>query len=324
MKDKLNVLVTAVGSEVGQGVIKALNCSKYDCKIVGCDMDPDAAGFFMCDKYYIVPRATSEHYLKDMLLICQEENINVIFPNADLELAVISEFKELFEKKGIKVLVQPLNVLRTFQSKYETYNFLNSNGIIVPDTVKLDIKNNFKSISKLTFPFIVKPDFGQGSKSLYLIEDRDKFNVFSHLFIEDEFVAQEYIPSEDEEYTCALFNCDLIDEPYYVLFKRKLKNGTTGVAEIVIEDSLLAFLKIICSAIGLEGSINIQFRKRNNHPFIFEINPRLSSTTGIRASCGFNDVEMAIDYFVFKKIPKKPLIAKKKVIRYFEEIYIDI
>lgn len=324
MNNNLNVLVTAVGSEVGQGVIKALKSSNYDFKIIGCDIDPDSAGFFMCDNYYVVSKASSKKYLDEMIEICQEEKIDILFPNADLELKIMSEFSGLFEDNGVNVVIQPLNVLDIFQSKYKTYKFLKTKDLVVPETVKLIKKDNYKSISNLEFPIIVKPDYGQGSKSLFLIKDSNEFNIYSKIFEENEYVAQQYIPSEDEEYTCAIFNCDLIDEPYFIIFKRKLKNGTTGVAEIIFDDSLMSYFKKISDAIDLKGSINIQFRKFKGKPYIFEINPRFSSTTGIRACCGFNDVKMAIDYFVFKKPPKKPKITKKKIIRYLEEIYIDV
>jgi len=324
LKNKVNVLVTAVGSEVGQGIIKALKISKYDYKIIGCDMDPDAAGFFMSDKHYVVPKATAKNYLREMLSLCERESIDIVFPNADLELDVISSASRLFEESGIKLVVQPVDVLKIFLSKYNTYEFLKKNDITVPKTFKLNKGHNNEIFSELKFPIIVKPDFGQGSKSLYLIKDLDEFVKYSVLFEGDRYVAQEYIPSEDEEYTCALFNHDLMDDPYFVIFKRKLKNGTTGVAEISIDENLMPFFSKISNVINLNGSINIQFRKFKNKPFIFEINPRYSSTTGIRSKCGFNDVEMAIDSFLFNKTPEKPKILKKKIVRYLEEIYIDL
>lgn len=321
MQNKINVLVTAVGSEVGQGVIKALKISKYDCEIISCDMDPDAAGFFMSDKHYLVPKATSKDYLSEMLMICERESVDIIFPNADLELEVISSARSLFEEKGIELVVQPVDILKIFLSKYNTYEFLKKNDITVPNTAKLNDDNEF---SELKFPIIVKPNFGQGSKSLYLINDKEEFVKYSTLFEGDGYIAQEYIPSEDEEYTCAVFNHELMDDPYFVIFKRKLKNGTSGVAEVVYDENLRPLFRKICNIINLNGSLNVQFRKFKNKPFIFEINARYSSTTGIRSKCGFNDVEMAIDSFLFNKTPEKPKIVRKKIVRYLEEIYIDI
>jgi carbamoyl-phosphate synthase large subunit len=50
----------------------------------------------------------------------------------------------------------------------------------------------------------------------------------------------------------------------------------------------------IASAIGSRGPINIQARVRNGELIPFEINPRFSASTYLRAMAGFNEVDIFI------------------------------
>jgi carbamoyl-phosphate synthase large subunit len=64
----------------------------------------------------------------------------------------------------------------------------------------------------------------------------------------------------------------------------------TSFATIVNEKVLNDYAIKIAKEFNLNGSINIQSRKVNNSFYIFEINPRFSSTVYIRNHFGFKDV----------------------------------
>jgi len=46
----------------------------------------------------------------------------------------------------------------------------------------------------------------------------------------------------------------------------------------------------------LIGAINVQLRMKDNEPYIFEINPRFSSTVGFRHRMGFQDFLWSIEH----------------------------
>ena len=78
----------------------------------------------------------------------------------------------------------------------------------------------------------------------------------------------------------------------------------------------------ISKKIDFVGSINIQLKKHKKKFIPFEINPRFSGTTCIRAALGFNEPEMYIESFFYKKNKIKKKIKKEFVMRYFEEVFI--
>ncbi len=57
----------------------------------------------------------------------------------------------------------------------------------------------------------------------------------------------------------------------------------------------------IALAIHSTGPINVQGRNTSKGFYVFEINPRFSSTTIMRAIVGFNEVDMMIQLKMFGK-----------------------
>ena len=101
-----------------------------------------------------------------------------------------------------------------------------------------------------------------------------------------DYIFQEYI--EGDEYTCGLYGSE--SDIRTIIFKRELKGGLTGHG-ILVEDSKIENLLIkIAQNIKLKGSINVQLRKTKTDAFVFEINPRFSSTVLFRDKLGFHDL----------------------------------
>ena len=52
---------------------------------------------------------------------------------------------------------------------------------------------------------------------------------------------------------------------------------------------------------------------------LLEINPRISSSTSIRAAFGYNECKMAIEYYLENKKPEQPFIKQGRAVRYIED-----
>ena len=107
--------------------------------------------------------------------------------------------------------------------------------------------------------------------------------------------------------------------------RRYLHEGASCYCEVVSESSILEECERIATAIGARGTINIQLRMHQGQAVCFEINPRFSSTTGIRAQFGFNDLEHTIRHYCLDQPAKDlPKIRKGKAIRYSEAVLFDL
>jgi carbamoyl-phosphate synthase large subunit len=105
---KANVLVTATGSIVAQGIIKCLklanasNDSPVNYKIVAADMSAQATGLYKCDIEILVPSASSHDYIDSIIKVSREQNVHAIYVGSDVELIVLGDAKERIEHETSK------------------------------------------------------------------------------------------------------------------------------------------------------------------------------------------------------------------------------
>jgi carbamoyl-phosphate synthase large subunit len=323
----LNIAISGVGGVIGYGIIKSIHSStKFGAsRIIGIDCNPDAVGLYLCDKHYIAGLVSSPGYIDSLLDICHKEAIDLLIPVVEDELLPIHDNMRRFEEIGTKVMIQPRKVVEIFGDKYLSSVNLRNSGIAAPETVLFKPENTDMIMDlkeKYGFPLIIKPRYGRGSRGLFIIKTVKQLDAYMDILINEQYVIQEYLGNDDQEYTCAVFKTPTMKEPYMIILKRQLNNGTTVSAEVTFDDTLTKICKDIINMTPIEGSLNIQARKKNNTPYAFDINTRYSSTTYIRTMCGFNDVHMGIEYFLNNRIDDAPKIKKEKIVRYWEELRI--
>jgi carbamoyl-phosphate synthase large subunit len=78
----------------------------------------------------------------------------------------------------------------------------------------------------------------------------------------------------------------------------------------------------IATAIGSKGPLNIQGRVRDGVFLPFEINPRFSASTYLRAMAGFNEVDIFIGSMLFDEPIRVTAIRPGYYLRSFSETFI--
>ena len=87
------VLVTAVGGNTAQGIVKALRASPLPFDIIGVDADPLSAGFSLVDGYHELPMASSHSHGQQLDRILEREHPEAIYVCSPPELACFSHQK---------------------------------------------------------------------------------------------------------------------------------------------------------------------------------------------------------------------------------------
>lgn len=315
------VMVTGVGSNIGQGVIKAIRMSKMDAKIIGTDIHPLSAGLFRSDKGYVVPPATSEDLLEKVVDICNREDIDIILIGSDLEVPFFSAKREDIEKKTKAiVLVSNSFIVNTFHDKWETAKFLSANGFSYPETSLGTPESITRLRHELKFPIVIKPRIGAGSNNVFIANNQKQME--GALAYVQSPIIQEFISGE--EFTSGVFFDNESTSRGCITMKRELKSGTTYRAVIddfpEVNNHVIRISKLL-SRYGAVGSINIQSRYSSGQFYTIEINPRFSGTTVIRAKFNFNEPESALRHFVLKEELDNLRPSKGIVMRYWEEVY---
>jgi len=310
------VLVTGVGGDIGQSVIKCLKDTEYNLHLFGCDTDPFAAGRAMVGKFFQPPPAKNAgKYLDFIKKVLSKEKIGYVIPTTEIEIEFFDKHRDCF-KNVTTVLINEHRVIGTFLDKYETIKFLRDNDISHPETYLVESYTN-----ELECPFILKPRRGCGGKDLILVSDYDEFNFLKKT--RRDFIVQEIVGGEDDEYTITVFSTG--KEFYSIGFRRYLGYGSLSkIAHLVKDDEIRVLAEKIVKATSLEGSLNIQCRKTDSGYIPFEVNPRFSSTVYTRHYFGFQDVKWWLDLKQGKNITYNPKFQKGTAVRTLGEVFFEL
>ncbi|MDY8138678.1 ATP-grasp domain-containing protein [Aquimarina sp. 2201CG5-10] len=284
---KLNILVTGCGGDIGQSIGKILNNSDYVNKLMGCDISDKNAGQFIYEDFFLGLPYTDKDYIKNLETVIENNNIDIILPIAEPELRFFSNSKILDKIGKAQMLCANEITLEIGFDKLKTASFLKENNLPFPDTVIL------KDIEKpKEFPVIIKSRTGSGSSKVNVVREINEFNFLKDKY--PDYIVQEYLSSEQGEYTCGLFRSGK-GEIRSIILKRELTGGYSGYGEVIHNKEISETLEKIAEKLNLVGSINVQLRLTSKGPVVFEINPRFSSTVLFRHLFGFKDVLWSIE-----------------------------
>ena len=240
---------------------------------------------FVYKKVINVPLASTPQYLGVMSDLA--EQFDLIIPSSEPELARLAQIQDV--KSRFPLLMVDPEILNTFMDKYKAFIFFEKNKIKSPET-KL-----FADVEVSDLPVYIKPRRGAGSYGHRLITTALELQAVKQI-APDNWIGQEYLTGDDNEYTCALFRSN--DNVRHIALKRRLQGDKSVKAEVVDNPEINSLLEMVANLLNFRGCINVQLKMTDNGPIIFEINPRLSSTVMMRHRIGFKDCSWWVkDFF---------------------------
>lgn len=107
-----------------------------------------------------------------------------------------------------------------------------------------------------------------------------------------------------------------------IMMKRKLsQEGATAKARVVDSEAMEAFVYRMVELLKPVGPTNFQFRYDNDSGkyLLLEVNPRISSSTSLRAAFGYNEAQMCMEYFIEHIRPQDAVVRKGSAVRYIAD-----
>ncbi|WP_310559561.1 ATP-grasp domain-containing protein [Flavobacterium sp.] len=286
IKEKINVLVTGCGGDIGQSIGKILNEYNLINNLYGCDISDKNAAKFIYTNFFLGLPCKDSNYISNLEKIVEEKNIDFIIPVSEPELRFLS--KENINKIGNSELIMASSVaLEVGFDKLKTADFLKKENLPFPITQTVA---NIDSVEK--FPVIMKSRTGSGSSTVSIVRDNDTFIALKKG--NSDFIVQEFLEGDKGEFTCGVFRSrsGIIRS---IILKRELMGSFTGYGEVIENQEISQLLQNVAEKLNLIGSINVQLRLTSKGPVVFEINPRFSSTVRFRHLFDFKDVEWSIE-----------------------------
>lgn len=316
-------MVLGVGGNVGQGILKALSQSELDLRVIGACIHPLSFGLYTSDRGYLSPPASDPGFLDWLINICIKEGVGAVLSGVEPVLDVLAPNAELIRKKsGAICIVSNPDVLEIAKDKLLTCQWLERSGCNYPAYASTQDGEAVRRLKDaFGFPLLAKPRLGKGSQGIQMIEDDSQFEWLS---TQKGYIIQEYLGSEDTEYTVGCFCDSQGNLKGSMAMRRELLQGTTSRAIAGDFPNIRAEAEKIVKLIRPSGPCNIQLREHAGKPVCFEINMRFSGTTPIRTKLGFKEVDAALRNFVLNEdIDVLPPVTKGIAVRYWNELYID-
>ncbi|MBL8344038.1 MAG: ATP-grasp domain-containing protein [Rubrivivax sp.] len=317
------VLVTAIGGGGhGDQILKALrlaDAGRY--RVFGTDMNPDCPQRSLVEGFATLPPANAPDYLDALLSTCHEWGIRALFHGCEPELNVFAKHRSTIEAAGVFLPINRTDLIEQCMDKALTNQRLSELGFPSPRYARVADIEGLAAID--WFPVVVKPSVGGGgSANVFIAQNPRELRALADYLglgtVASHFMVQEYVGTPESEFTVGVLH-DL-DGQYVnsIAVRRHLKGGLnvrTAVANrtgnaalgprLVISsgvshgdvgrfDAVTAQCREIATKLGSRGPLNIQCRLVDGVVKVFEINPRFSGTTSIRAMVGFNEPDILV------------------------------
>ncbi|MDP1801695.1 MAG: ATP-grasp domain-containing protein [Bacteroidota bacterium] len=300
------VLVTGIGGNVGQGIIRNIISLNKNIKVIGTGVEDFSGGNHLCDKYYKLPYSYHDNYISEIFDVVKKENVDLIIPSTDYETYYLSKNKDVF---NCEISVSNLDACEIYLDKYNTYlHHLKHNIPFAKCILPSFYKNEFEKS-------IAKPRKGRGSRGL-IINPSDVSNLN-----DEEYLIQELF--EGDEITTAFYVTKTKKILGQITLNRTLVSGTTHncFVEKKYDQALLSIITEMVKSAGILGSANLQSIVDKNgiiHPF--EVNCRISGTNSIRSHFGFTDVKYTLQEYLLNETLQTPNIIEGSATRILMDV----
>lgn len=342
----INILITGAGAPGIQGTIFSLRENYDDRKvtIVGTDMKDSVSGRYLSDYFYTIPAAKdTENYINGVLSICKEHEIDVFVPQNTMELLILSQRKDLFDKIGTKILVSDYSAIVAANDKHHLFNVAKSIGV---PTSEYGVCSNYRSLKEMINKFmtkngmaVVKPPLSNGSRGVRVITaNRDRkhdfynekpnslYTTLDELYdiLGEEFpelLVMDYLPGA--EYTVDVFRTN--NKFYAIPRKREtIRSGITFTASLENNQKMIEYSQMLADACNLTLCFGFQFKlNAEDEPILLESNPRVQGTMVMSTFCGANIIYSSVKALLGEDIPDFNINWNTKLYRYWGAIGIN-
>jgi carbamoylphosphate synthase large subunit len=305
------VAVTAVGGGVGQSVLRALRLSSLPLNIIGFDPNPWSAGLYTCSKGYTIPHSGNTSFVESLLEKLRSEKVKVLIPGSDPEVMVIARAREQFMSAGIFPVTGAAAAVHLCRDKLAGYRLFRDLGVPFARTAPAEEASALAD--EAGFPLIVKPVGGSASRGISIAFNKDQLKqqigggdkvVQEYLIPESWGKRQNELNTADVYENGILRQTDeisiqmLFDHEGNFLGKFTSRNVLRDGVPMLIDpvavpqaEEIAYKMASLLVGKGYIGPCNLQCKITERGPIFFEINPRFTGITAVRAAMGFNEVD---------------------------------
>lgn len=264
------------------------------------------------DKRFFVPYATDEQFLQSIINLTKKLQIDILISQVDEELPILVGNKKLFNPTLL--LMPDESFINLFLNKLQSGIKMTENKILEPGTKVLNNESKFEGL-----PVIFKPCFGRGSRGIFHAETQEEFEALKNYLLTQEelFIMQQKIHGEEYSVQVLANSRGILKGITPILIKGKRGSTTSGVvsnnSEVI--KACLNFHEVFRTS----GTYNIQLMLNKDQAYIFEVNPRVSTTMCVSLFGGSDPIDFYFDSGIEENI--KFLLEGTKLQRHWNHTF---
>ena len=307
------ILITGIGGLTPRSIATIIRENHKDYKIIGCDIDKKAMGFFMkglLDEYFVCPRCTSPDYFTWIENLVKEKNIDYAFVQPESEIVEWGDYYEKNGKYPCPVFMGSKKLSVSLKDKAIMAELLEGTDYI-PKTIKVTQKNpRFEDVEKeIGFPCWIRATEGTGGLGSLRLENMDSYK--SWLFINSkipEFTVSEFLTGRHLANQMLYYNGEYVKGASLECAEYVMANtapsrvtGNTHFGRFLNEDRINEFcdscVKYLEKKLGVpaHGILSFDLKEdKNGNMKVTEVNIRHMAYTGVMAKVGFDLIEDTI------------------------------
>jgi carbamoyl-phosphate synthase large subunit len=314
----VRVLVTGAGGPAAVSVMKSLSADP-SVTLLAADMDPWAAGLYLvpAQARTLLPAGLDPGFADATLARSVAMGVDVLIPTCDAELRPLGRARAQFRRAGVELLLAPDQALEVTLDKLALARRC-AGHVAVPRTERLDQATDLAS---WTYPVLVKPRRGSGSRGISLIESGQDL---ARLDASPDFLVQQYLPGE--EYSIDV----LADASGHVVAavpraRERIDSGVSVAGRTLHDDELERLGAAVAAATGLTYVANVQFRRdAAGRPALLEVNPRFPGAMPLTVASGVDMPRLALDSLRGRALPPRVGFREVAMVRYLDERFIEL
>jgi carbamoyl-phosphate synthase large subunit len=330
------VLIAGIGgASLGTEIFKCLELAGVY-RVFGCDISELAFGHYQVgfEKTFLVSRT---HYTQSVIDLCRREGVEYVIPGAEQPMVMLTEASQSLEDQGIRLIGNSPSVVSLCSDKKATFAYLDQIGVPAPKSVTVD---NLHRLTIDDYPCVIKPASNSGgSNSVFLAKDYDEAQIYARYLQNNHLtpLIQQYIPENQGEYTigvlslpngevvCSIALQRLFHAKLSVSIRSQIGLISSGYSQGLIDDfpDYRFAAERIARSLNSQGPLNVQGRVKNGRFYPFEINPRFSASTYLRALAGINEVHIFLHYLITGRVLPVPLPRTGYYLRSLKEVFVS-
>ncbi len=324
-KSPFTLLLTSVGSLLGQNMLDTLADRRQAVRVVGINSLAQNPRNFHCDQIYLVPPTQEHDFLKHFEAILAKEKPDLILAGRDDDVLFLSDLKAKKPDLAARIPYGDSLSAEIMQDKLKSHDFAKSHALPFVDSCLLDAtlgRTQLEAFLKqVGFPLILKPLAGFGSNGVCILTHPDQIEALWPF--KNPMLLQPYlnpppdlaayfsqyqqamplffqIPEEQQHaFQCIIGPQGEIGEGFCA--KMKLVMGRVEQVERQYDSDLLA-LGLNCAKafrdLGWRGSFNLQAKRNRQQQWqIFEFSPRMTGSLSARRLLGYDELGLLLAQF---------------------------